>query len=111
MGAIVIETEFYSKKAARLLSTVERKAIVASLAENPGVHDIIPGLGGLRKARYGQQNRNKGKRGGVRVIYFFMLSAGMVFLLDIYSKAENVDLNEQDKKALRLAVEEIKKRA
>lgn len=67
MSAIVIETSFYSRKAVRLLSKAERTAVIASLAENPDVHDVIPGLNGLRKARFGQQSRNKGKRGGVRV--------------------------------------------
>ncbi len=81
-----------------------------SIAENPDVHDVVPGLGGIRKARWGQESRNKGKRGGVRVIYFYALSAGAVVLIDIYSKAEKEDLCAADKKWLRRALEEIKRK-
>jgi len=108
--ATVYETEHYRRKAARLLSRGERASIRAALAENPEVHDVIPGLGGIRKARWSQQSRNKGKRSGVRVIYFYALSAGAVALIDIYSKAEKEDLNAEDKKWLRSALEEIKRK-
>jgi mRNA-degrading endonuclease RelE of RelBE toxin-antitoxin system len=108
--ATVFETEHYRQKAVRLLSERECDLIRRSLAENPNVHDVVPGLGGIRKARWGQQSRNKGKRGGVRVIYFYALSADAVVLIDIYSKAEKEDLNAEDKKRLRLAIEEIKRK-
>ena len=108
MRATVFETEHYHQKAARLLSERERAGIRRSLAENPDAHDVVPGLGGIRKARWGQESRNKGKRGGVRVIYFYALSAGAVVLIDVYSKADKEDLNAEDKKRLRGALEEIK---
>jgi mRNA-degrading endonuclease RelE of RelBE toxin-antitoxin system len=56
----------------------------------------------------GQESRGKGKRGGVRIIYFYALSAGVVALIDIYSKAEKKDLNEVDKKWLKRELAEIK---
>ena len=108
MRATVLETDHYRQKASRLLSERERAGIRSSLAENPDAHDVIPGLGGIRKARWGQEARHKGKRGGVRVIYFYGLSAGAVVLIDIYSKAQKEDLNAEDKKWLRRALEEIK---
>jgi mRNA-degrading endonuclease RelE of RelBE toxin-antitoxin system len=108
MSATVLETGNYRRKAARLLSEAERVALRANLAENPEAHDVIPGLGGLRKARWGQESRGKGKRGGVRIIYFYALTAGIVALIDIYSKAEKKDLNEIDKKWLKRELAEIK---
>lgn len=88
MRVRVVETGHYLRKAGRLLSKREQDDLAAHLAENPMVHDVIPGLGGLRKVRWSQAARRKGKRGGVRVIYFFALSAEVVFLLDIYSKGK-----------------------
>lgn len=108
MRVEVLETANYSRKAARLLSEAERVELRAHLVENPDAHDVIPGLGGLRKARWGQKSRGQGKRGGVRVIYFYALSAGIVALVDIYSKAEKKDLNEVDKKWLKRELAEIK---
>jgi hypothetical protein len=108
--ATVFETEHYHQKALRLLSERECAGIRRSLAENPDVHDVVPGLGGIRKARWSQESRNKGKRGGVRVIYFYALSAGAVVLIDVYSKADKEDLNAEDKKRLRRALEEIKRK-
>ena len=110
MRVTVFETEHYRQKAARLLFEGERAGIRRSLAENPDVHDVIPGLGGIRKARWGQQARGKGKRGGVRVIYFYASSADVVVLIDIYSKSQKDDLNAEDKKWLRGALEEIKRK-
>jgi mRNA-degrading endonuclease RelE of RelBE toxin-antitoxin system len=104
------EREHYRKKASRLLSEHECAGIRKALAENPDIHDVIPGLAGIRKARWSQEGRNKGKRGGVRVIYFYALSASLVILIDVYSKAEKDDLNAVDKKSLRRALEEIKRK-
>lgn len=91
-----------------MLSEAERSDFCTHLAENPEVHDVVPGLGGLRKARWGQKSRGKGKRGGVRIVYFFALSAELVFLLDVYSKDEKEDLTNGDKKLLRQRLEKIK---
>jgi hypothetical protein len=45
-----------------------------------------------------------GKRGGVRAIYYFMTSAGIVYMLDIYAKNEKADLTPSDKRELRAIV-------
>jgi hypothetical protein len=87
---------------------VERSALCTHLVQNPEGHDVIPGLGGLRKARWAQKSRGKGKRGGVRIIYFFAVSAQLIALFDIYSKDEKEDLSNDDKKLLRQRLEKIK---
>ena len=50
-----------------------------------------------------------GKRGGMRVIYFYAITAELVFLLSAYTKNEKENLSNADKKALRNAVENLKK--
>jgi hypothetical protein len=47
-----------------------------ALLDNPEAGDVIEGTGGLRKVRHGDVRRGKGKRGGLRVIYFWW-SAGV----------------------------------
>lgn len=62
------------------------------LALNPEAGDVIPGSGGCRKVRWAVVGR--GKRGGVRVIYFNRLAEGKVWLMTIYAKniREDVDV-------------------
>lgn len=51
---------------------------------------MIPGSGGVRKLRW--RGAGRGKRGGLRVIYFLKLAHGEIWLLSLYAKneAENI---------------------
>ena len=51
-----------------------------SLALHPGAGDLIPGSGGVRKLRW--KADGKGKRGGVRVIYYWRTRAGEILVAD-----------------------------
>ena len=64
------------------------------------------GTGGVRKARWGRER--KGKSGGVRVIYYYWLRDGEVYMLSIYAKNEQADMTAADKKAARKFVEALK---
>lgn len=64
--------------------------MMESLAVQPGVGKVIPGSGGLRKLRWAAKGH--GKRGGVRVIYFWWLSDDKILLLDVYAKGKQEDL-------------------
>ncbi len=61
------------------------------LAANPDAGDVIPRSGGCRKLRWAIEGR--GKRGGVRVIYFLLLNSGQIVLVTMYAKnvQENID--------------------
>ena len=67
---------------------------------------MIPGLGGLRKIRWGA--KGKGKRGGARIIYLFIPKPGIIYLFYAYTKGDITDLSSEQKKRLRQAVEDIK---
>ena len=56
-----------------------------NLALTPDAGDVVPGTGGVRKARWSRPGA--GKRGGVRVVYFNRLADGQIWLLLIYSKS------------------------
>ena len=70
--ATVIAASRYERDARRLLTVQERVALRDALAPNPELYPVIPGTGGVRKARWGRQG--KGKSGGVRVIYYYWIS-------------------------------------
>ena len=86
----VAETELFSRYAADYWTEEERGAFVAWIAEYPEAGVVIPGSGGCRKVRWSRAGT--GKRGGVRVIYYNVLSDGLIWLLLIYGKGvrENV---------------------
>ena len=74
------------------------------LLENPAKGDPIPGCGILRKLRFGDESRGKGKRGGVRVIYVHTPEVSRIDLVTVYGKDEADDLtNDQLRDLCRLA--------
>src|SRR5487761_32873 len=86
MGAALADTTVYEKRVGKYLRTEERHAMELHVASNPEIHPILAGTGGVRKARWGRQGT--GKRGGVRVVYFYRSTASVVYFLDIYAKTE-----------------------
>jgi len=79
-----------------------------SLVENPKLGDLIPGLGGVRKARL--KSVSKGKSGGFRVCYFDDPDEEKLYLMWIYSKNEQENLTSSEKKVLRELAEAFKRR-
>ena len=77
----------------------------AYLASNPEAGDLVPGAGGIRKVRWKDQRRHKGRRGGLRVIYYCFLSEREVWLLTLYDKDEAADLTKDEKDQLKKALE------
>lgn len=79
------------------------------LAENPRGGDLIPGLGGIRKMRFAGSGR--GKRGGVRVIWYVASERVPILALLIYGKNEQPDLSPEQRKAVLALVERMKRSA
>ena len=71
------------------------------LIENPAAGDVIQGTGGLRKVRVADARRQKGKRGGLRVIYYFVTVDHEFLLFSLYDKDEQDNLAADAKKAIR----------
>lgn len=94
----VEETTAFSRRADKLLSVDERKALVDFLAYNPEAGDEIKGTGGVRKVRFAAQGH--GKSGGVRVIYYYYDDTLPLFALLVYAKNEQVDLTGDQRKAV-----------
>ena len=99
MKLIFIETNIFTDDMKSLLSDDEYAECQAYLAENPLAGDIIQQTGGLRKVRWSA--KGKGKRGGVRVIYYYVLPDSQIRLLLIYQKGRQDDLTAEQKKILK----------
>lgn len=81
----------------------EYAALQAVLAERPDMGPVIRGSGGLRKVRWRLEGR--GKRGGVRVIYYWLRDDEQIRMLYAYAKAHQEDLTKAQLEALREVVE------
>ena len=94
----IIEFPTFSSQVGNIIKTSERDELIDFLAKRLDAGEEIPGMGGIRKLRWG--GMGKGKRGGLRVIYYFCNETAPVFLLTIYSKAVQEDLSSEQKKKL-----------
>ena len=85
-----VETKLFSRLVEEYLSDEEYAALQQALIANPELGSVIPGSGGVRKMRWGVAGR--GKRGGLRVIYFLRTQRGQIWMLTLYTKnvAENI---------------------
>jgi hypothetical protein len=81
----VVETPLFSRQVTDYWTEDERGEFAAWLAHHPDAGDVVPGTAGVRKVRW--SSPGKGKRGGVRVIYFNRLANGEIWLLLIYAKS------------------------
>jgi hypothetical protein len=71
------------------------------LMSNPEAGEVIPGTGGLRKLRFADEKRSKGKRGGLRVIYYWWDTGAQFWLFTVFDKDEMSDLTGSERKALK----------
>lgn len=69
IAVAVSETTVFQRTAAKIMAAVERDALIEYVARNPEAGAVIPGTGGIRKLRW--RRVGQGKRGGVRVIYYY----------------------------------------
>lgn len=100
-----IEAPIFTKLIPRYFKNDEDySAFQDYLLKCPDVGDLIPGSGGLRKIRWAYQGR--GKRGGIRVIYYYKSKESLIWLLTMYAKNEMTDLPRE---ILRRIKEEIEK--
>lgn len=100
---IFIKTTTFTRQAAELLSDDELWALQIHLLEHPDAGAVIPGGSGLRKLRWGAKGR--GKRGGVRVIYFRVVARGHIHLMLLYAKNSQEDLTPEQVRILKAVLE------
>lgn len=100
---VFIETLLFTKYLQDYLDDDEYRGLQNYLIEQPNAGDLIQGTGGLRKLRWSLDNR--GKRGGIRVIYYWQVAEDQIYFFTLYAKNEVSDLSEKEKKALKQMLE------
>jgi hypothetical protein len=107
-----VEAPAFTRHLSGYLRDDDYRELQTTLSANPELGDLMPGTGGFRKMRWRDARRSKGRRGGLRIIYYYFPSDHQVWLMTLYNKDEAADLTEKEKKALKAAVgSELKARA
>ena len=100
----LIETTVFTRQVQSMLSPEEYRALQLSLIARPDAGPIIRGTGGLRKLRWRLLGR--GKRGGIRVIYYWRVVPEQILLIYLYPKNVQANLTPAQLRALRRLVPE-----
>lgn len=103
LRVVFIETPTFTKRVLQLMDDDSYAALQAHLARRPGAGDLIRGSGGLRKVRWAGSGR--GRRGGLRVIYYWWIGKDRITMLLVYPKSEQDDLSADQVRQLRKALE------
>jgi hypothetical protein len=100
-----IETPTFTRQILALLPDDDYRGLQNELMENPERGDIIKGGGGVRKVRYAAMGH--GKRGGIRVIYYWLRDDGQIYMLLAYPKSEKDNLTDKETALLRDFVKDV----
>ncbi len=98
------ETSVFTKRVTEHLDDEEYANLQLSLVLDPKRGRVIPNGGGIRKLRWGAGDR--GKRGGLRVIYYYISKDNTTYMLYVYDKSQQGDLTRDQVKVLRSIVKE-----
>ena len=102
-SVIFVETPTFTKRIVQLMNDASYTSMQQYLAKRPEAGSVIPGSGGLRKLRWAGSGR--GKRGGLRVIYYWWIAKDRISMLLVYPKNERDDLSASEIKILKKALE------
>ncbi len=105
MKLVFFETPLFTRLFPDYLNDESYRALQRALLESPELGDVMPGTGGFRKVRWEDSRRGKGKRGGLRVIYYYLTADNQIWFFTLYDKNEATDLTSGEKKAMKRAVQ------
>lgn len=105
MGMEFIETPTFTRLVLDLMDDDDYACLQSALALRPNLGKVIPGGGGIRKMRWAGGGR--GKRGGLRFIYYWQTADDRIWMLLVYPKSERDDLTPQQLRQLRILVKEF----
>jgi len=105
MRLVFLETPLFTRLLGDYLTDESYQELQRALMENPEMGDVMPGTGGFRKVRWQDARRGKGKRGGLRVIYYYLMADQQIWFFTLYEKGEATDLTADEKRLLKKAIQ------
>jgi hypothetical protein len=105
MKLVFLETPLFTRLLGDYLTDESYRELQRALMENPEMGDLMPGTGGSRKVRWEDARRGKGKRGGLRGIYYYLTADHQIWFLTLCGKDEVADLTAEEKKILKKAIQ------
>ena len=102
----VLQLPKFKAEAGDLIGADGIEALAIYLIDHPDAGDVIPGSAGVRKLRWAA--KGKGRRGGARIIYLYVVVAARIYLMRCYAKNMKTDLTADEKKRLRQVAAHLK---
>ena len=100
-----IETQLFTKLIQQILPDDSYRLLQEEITLNPEIGVVVPAGGGIRKLRFALPG--KGKRGGARLIYYWLTSKDKIYMLLAYKKAKKENLEHGQLAILRALVKEL----
>jgi len=102
VAMVIVETSVFTRLVCQLMEDEQYRKLQLVLIDNPKAGAVIPGSGGLRKVRWNLAGQ--GKRGGLRVIYYWTGALNEIYMLYVYSKNVRSDLSREQLRQLKQVV-------
>lgn len=100
------ETPYFKQKYKKSITQECLEKLYDYLEIHPDAGDLISGTGGVRKIRWQSGKNNKGKIGGVRVLYYYVKDL-LIILITIYSKSEKEDISLAERNELKRTIPQL----
>src|SRR5215210_4517835 len=104
-----VETPGFTNRIDKLASLDVLFSLQNDLVKDPDRGDLMAGCAGARKGRVGDKSAGKGKSGGFRYIYVYIVIAGTIYLIHFYGKNEKANLSKAERNALAKMVRTLKR--
>ncbi|MBK9527927.1 MAG: addiction module toxin RelE [Acidobacteria bacterium] len=104
-----VESPGFTNRIDKLASLEVLLSLQNDLIRDPELGDLMAGCAGARKGRVGDKAAGKGKSGGFRYIYVYIVIAGTIYLIHFYGKNEKGNLSKAERNELAKLVKELKR--
>ena len=104
-----VESPGFTNRIDKLASLDVLFSLQNDLVKDPELGDLMAGCAGARKGRVGDKAAGKGKSGGFRYIYVYIVIAGTIYLIHFYGKNEKANLSKAERNELAKLVKELKR--
>lgn len=104
MKATFVELPAFERFRADYLDDGSFCQLQSDLLANPLAGEVIEATGGLRKLRFSDKTRGKGKRGGLRIIYYWWSGGSQFWLFTLFDKDEAKDLTAGQRQTLKVQI-------